>query len=134
MFKKIEASTPEEYIAGLEEPRKTQIETLHALIRKTVPDLTPHIQVGMLGYGTYNYKYASGKEGDWAIIGLASQKNYISLYICATKDGAYIAEAYKKELPKASIGKSCIRFKKIEDVDLAVIKKILKEAAVHSQS
>jgi hypothetical protein len=80
---------------------------------------------GMIGYGHYHYKYASGREGDWMVIALASQKNYISVYACANDGEKYIPEQYKKQLPKASIGKSCIRFKKIEDIDLNILKEII---------
>ena len=127
------AKTPEEYIAQLVEPRRSQIQQLHELIRQTVPNLEPTMRFGMLGYGTYHYKYASGREGDWAIIALASQKNYISLYVCAESDGKYLAEQYNEQLPKANIGKSCIRFKKAEDVDLGVIQRLLRDAAASYQ-
>lgn len=129
MFKPTAAKTPNKYIALLDEPRKSQIQALHTLIRKTVPQLQPFIIAGMIGYGKMHYKSASGREGDWALIGLASQKQYISLYICAVKDGRYVADYCRKQLPKANIGKSCVRFRKIEDVDLEVIKKMMKEAA-----
>lgn len=128
MFKPITAKTPEEYIQGLEEPRRREIKALYDVIRKTVPKLTPYIEAGMLGFGKYHYKYPSGREGDWALIGLASQKNYISLYICATVDGKYLAEKYKARIPKASIGKSCIRIKHAVDIDLSVLKAILRDA------
>ena len=121
------AKTPTEYINSLEEPRKTTIKKLHRLICKTVPNLKPHMKYGMLGYGTYHYKYASGREGDWMIIGLANQKNYISLYACLSDGKQYVAEKYKKNLPNSNIGKSCIRFRKLEDIDLTVITRILKE-------
>jgi hypothetical protein len=85
--------------------------------------------VGMIGYGTYRYKYASGREGDWPVIALASQKNYISVYVCAAENGRYIAEAHKGELANASVGKSCIRFKKLEDVDLKALEKVIKAGA-----
>lgn len=127
MFKTTKAKTADEYIEMQIEPRKAQIKFLHEFIAKTVPKLKPHIMSGMIGYGIYHYKSKSGREGDWMIVGLASQKNYISVYACAAADGKYIAEKYKKELPKASIGRSCIRFKKIEDIDLVVLKKILQE-------
>ncbi len=72
----------------------------------------------MLAYGKYHYKYASGREGDWATISLAPNKNYISLYLmCADISKGYFAEAHKAELPKASVGKSCIRYKKFEDME-----------------
>ncbi|KXK10461.1 MAG: hypothetical protein UZ22_OP11002000765 [Microgenomates bacterium OLB23] len=129
MFKPAGAKTAEEYINMISEPRKSHIMLLDQLIRKTVPKLKPTMMYSMLGYGTFHYKGKSGREGDWCVIGLASQKNYISLYICAVEGKEYVAEKYKDKLPKASIGKSCIRFKKPEDVDLNVIKEILLRAA-----
>jgi hypothetical protein len=110
------------------EPRRQDIQTLHNLIQKTVPNLKPRILSGMIGYGSYHYRYASGREGDWSLIALASQKNYISVYVCCTDNGVYLAEEYKDKLPKASIGKSCIRFKKLSDIDLSVLTEIIKKA------
>lgn len=133
MFKVTDAKTPEEYIEKIEEPRKSQILQLHQLILKTVPQLKPYIISGMIGYGSYHYKYASGREGDWCIIALASQKNYISVYVCAIDGKEYVAESYKSKLPKSSIGKSCIRFKKIEDIDLDVLKEIIKKGETKSR-
>lgn len=129
MFKVTTAKTPEKYIELIDEPRKSQIRDLHNFIRKTTPELEPFMISGMIGYGKFHYKSKSGREGDWCIIALASQKNYISVYACATRDGQYVAERHKKELPKANIGRSCIRFKKIEDIDLKVLATILKESA-----
>ncbi|MBI2798064.1 DUF1801 domain-containing protein [Candidatus Saccharibacteria bacterium] len=127
---KSSAKTPADYINQLEEPRKSEIAELNNLIRATVPKLKPFMQSGMLAYGKYRFRYASGREGDWMVIGLASQKNYISLYICCilADTGQYLAEQYKDKLPKASIGKSCIRFKHLGDADEQVIKEILKKA------
>jgi hypothetical protein len=127
---KSQAKTPTEYINSLKEPRKMEIKKLHSLIRKTIPNLKPHMKFGILGYGTYHYKYASGREGDWMIIGLANQKNYISLYSCLSDGKRYVAENHKKDLPKANIGKSCIRFRKLEDIDLDVIKQVLQETSI----
>lgn len=128
MFKPKEADSPKEYIAQIDEPRKSEIQQLHDFIRKTIPDQKPYIVHNIIGYGTYPYKTKAGKEGEWFPVGLASQKNYISVYACCvTKDGKYIAEKYKKELPKASIGRSCIRFKKVQDIDLDVLEKIILE-------
>lgn len=113
----------------LDEPRKTDIARLHKLIRKTAPKLKPFILKGMLAYGPFHYKYASGREGDWCRIGLASNKSYISLYACAADARGYVAERYKKKLPKASIGKSCVRFKRVDDLDLDVLTALIKETA-----
>lgn len=128
MFKPTAAKTPEEYIDLISEPRKSEVKKLHDFIKKIVPNLKPQIMSGMIGYGSYHYKYASGREGEWSIVLLASQKNYISVYVCGVKDGKYVAEQHRKEFPKASIGKSCIRFKKVEDIDLDVLAEIIKES------
>jgi hypothetical protein len=122
--------TRREYISGIEEPRRTEIKRIDRLIRETVPDLKPHIQAGMLAYGPFHYKYKSGRQGDWFRIGLASQKAYISLYACAADERGYVAERYRKRLPKANIGKSCVRFKRLEDLDVEVVKELLRETAV----
>jgi len=63
---------------------------------------------GILVYGLYHYKYASGREGDWFVVGLASQKNYVSLYTCACDKDGYLAENNQDRLGKASVGRSCI--------------------------
>lgn len=124
-----DVKTPEQYIASLDEPRKSEIATIDAFIRKTVPKLEPFIGSGMLAYGPLHYKNRSGKDVDWFRIGLASNKNYISIYACAVADGAYVAEQFKAQLPKASIGKSCIRFKRWSDLDPKVMTNLLKATA-----
>lgn len=123
------AATPEEYLERLDEPRKSEIKRIHDFIRDSVPDLQPYILNGMLAYGTYHYKYESGREGDWCVIGLASNKNYVSIYACGTDEQGYVAERYKEKLPKASIGKSCVRFKRFSDLDETVVRDLLKETA-----
>ena len=125
----LKASSPEEYLAQLEEPRRGEVAALDALIRKTAPHLKPFVQMGILAYGPYHFKYASGREGDWFQIGVASNKNAISLYICRTDAQGYIPERYKAELPKANIGKSCVRFKRLSDLDPAALKRLISAGA-----
>lgn len=128
MFKPTNAKTPEEYIDLINDPlRKKDIKFLYEFIRKIAPNEKPNITSGMIGFGLYPYKTKSGRTGEWPIIMLASQKNYISVYACAADGKIYIAEKYKNDLPKASIGRSCIRFKKIEDISLKILEKALKE-------
>lgn len=128
MFKPVKAKNEKEYIKEILEPRKSEIVKLDKFIKKTLPKLKPWFAFNMLGYGEFHYKTKSGSEGEWPLIALASQKNYISLYVCAVKDGKYLAEERKDKLGKVSVGKSCIRFKKTEDLNMDEIKEILKEA------
>jgi hypothetical protein len=129
MFKSTMAKTPQEYLELIEDPeRNADITKLDQLIRKTVPNLKPFIISGMIGYGPYQYKSKSGKAGDWATLLLASQKNYISLHLCVMDGKNYLAETEKDKFPKATIGKSCIQFKKLADIDLDNLTELLKKA------
>jgi hypothetical protein len=120
--KPVAATSIANYIRQIAEPRQSEIKKLHNAIRKAVPKLKPSIQYFMIGYGTYSYKYATGREGEAPVVALASQKNYISVYVTG-------AELRRALLPKADIGKCCIRFKKLEDVDLAVLTGIIAGSA-----
>lgn len=104
------------------------MEYLHKFIKKTASKLKSHFAYSMPGYGSFKYKNYKKEKIDWPIIALANQKNYISLYVCAVDKGRYIAEKYKKELGNVSVGKSCIRFKKIEDLNLIALGKVIKLA------
>ena len=115
-----------DHIAALAEPRRTDVA---ALIREHAPSLEPVVAGKMLGYGPFHYRYASGREGDTTLLGLASQKRYISLYVLCASGGRYLAESYAERLPKASVGKSCVRFARLSDVDPAVLAELVTEAA-----
>lgn len=134
---KLEAHSRTEYFAAAGE-RGAVLRRLDKLIRQSGPGLKPYLleteSMSGLGYGKYRYRYASGKEGDWCVIGLAVQKNNFCLYVCIGRNGKYLAEIYRDRLGKVSCGKSCIRFKKIEDLNLEVIKEICEEAAALAQS
>jgi hypothetical protein len=121
-------ATPAEYLEALPEPRRAEIRALDEFIRATVPDAEPHVDSGMLGYGRYRYRYASGREGEASLIALASRKQYISLYVCAARDGQYVPELYAERLPKADVGRSCIRVKRVDDLDLDVLAELLRDA------
>src|SRR3989344_5713046 len=129
MFKTVKATSVKEYLAQLAPERREAIEFLHKCIQKTTPSLKPHFAHNMLGYGSFKYRNYKKEIIDWPTIALASQKNYISLYVCAVDNGEYIAEKHKKELGKGSVGRSCIRFKKLEDLNLKTLEKVIKLAA-----
>ena len=128
MFKTTPAETPAEYIGMLEEPRKSDIQELHDLICKTAPNLEPHIASGMLAYGYYHYK-GKTTEGDWFHIGLASNKRYISLYVMATDDNGYVTDTFRARLPRADIGKSCVRFARLSDLDQDALRDLIEAGA-----
>ena len=128
MFKPVGAQNVDEYFALIEGERKEQMLQLDKLILETVPKLTRHFAYNMIGYGSFQYTNNKKQTLDWPVIALASQKNYISLYICCVVDGKYLAEGFRDRLGKVSVGKSCVRFKKIEDVNVDVLKELLLAA------
>ncbi len=128
MFKAVKAKTVKEYFDALPPERQAPMEFLHKFIQKNTPSLKSHFAYNMLGYGSFKYKNNKKEELNWPTIGLASQKNYISLYVCSVENGEYIAEKAKNKLGKVNVGKSCIRFNKIEDLNLEELKKVLKKA------
>jgi len=62
------------------------------------------------------------------MVGIAVQRNYLSVYVNATDDRAYLAERYAKRLGKVKVGKSSISFASIDDVDLDQLSELITEA------
>lgn len=123
----------DQYLAALPEDRRDTITTLHRAIRKAVPKLAPIMMSGMgkspiIGYGKYRYKSASGCEGDWFLIGLAAGKTGYSLHICVLDKDGYLVERNAAKLGKVKTGRSCINFKKLEDLKLDAAVALMKQA------
>jgi hypothetical protein len=101
------------------------MDRLDALIRETLPGLEARGH----NYGPFHYRYASGREGDAYRISITERKHGISLYVLAlTEDGQYLAESRADRFPKASVGKSCVRFKRLDDLDEGELRDLLAEA------
>lgn len=129
MFKAVKAKSIQEYFDMLPNERRVPMEFLHKFILKTAPSLKPNFLYNMPGYGTFRYfDKRTKKQKEWPVIALANQKNYISLYVCAIENGKYIAEEHKDSLGKVDVGRSCIRFKKMEDLNLKTLEKVIKLA------
>lgn len=78
----------------------------------------------MIGFGSYHYKYASGHEGDAMLIGFSPRKAEFSLYVSAPGNEN---KTLLEKLGKYKMGKSCIYFKKLADLDLGTLEKLSKE-------
>jgi hypothetical protein len=123
-----------EFLAALPDDRRETMTVLHRAIRKAVPKLAPFMTSGMgpsplIGYGKYHYKSASGREGDWFTIGLVAGKSGYALHICVGGEGGYLVEQNAAKLGQVKTGRSCINFKKLEDLNLAAAMKLVKQAA-----
>ena len=79
----------------------------------------------IVGFGSYHYKYASGREGDWMLTGFSPRKQNLTLYIMPGFDEY---DSLMKDLGKHTTGKSCLYIKKLEDIDTKVLKKLVAQS------
>src|SRR5215216_2915334 len=79
----------------------------------------------IVGFGTYHYKYASGREGDWPITGFSPRKKDLTLYMMM---GFEKHADLMKQLGKHSVGKSCLYIKRLSDVDVPTLRKLIKKS------
>ncbi len=84
----------------------------------------------IIGFGTYHYKYASGHEGDSLLIGFSPRKKEFSLYVITPEDEH---KRLLDKLGKFTMGKSCIYFKKISDLNLDILEKMCIAAIKYIQ-
>jgi hypothetical protein len=82
----------------------------------------------IVGFGTYHYKYASGREGDYMLTGFSPRKQNLTLYIIA---GFEQYDALLSKLGKFKTGKSCLYINKLEDVDSEVLRELVKQSVQH---
>ncbi len=123
-----EATTVTEFLAAVSPPNRAEAKRVHALIREAAPELRPFVAGAMLGYGKFHYRYPTGREGESALISLADRAGGLSLYVNSLKGDRYLAETYATRLGKANVGRSCIRFKRLDDLDRAALVALLREA------
>ena len=107
---------------------------LDRLIQESAPQLERCILSGLLAYGPVHYRYASGREGDAARLAIASNASAISFYVFAADEDGWLAPRYETKLPKAKIGKCCVRFKRLDELDLHSLEALVREAAASSFS
>ena len=83
---------------------------------------------GIVGFGSYHYKYASGREGDWFLTGFSPRKQNLTVYIM---DGFKGRGTLLKKLGKHKTGKSCLYIKRLADVKVDVLHELVKASVGH---
>ena len=125
------ASTPDEYIASLPDDRRAALSAIRDVVNKNIdPGFKEGMGYGMMGWVVPHSLYPAGYHCDpkqpLSYMGVASQKNHISIYsMCLYSDSALLdwfrAQWPKHSTKKLDMGKSCMRFKKLDDVPLDLI-------------
>ncbi len=98
------------------------------LMRKITGDEPKMWGSSIVGFGSYHYKYASGREGDWFVTGFSPRKQNMTLYIMAgfSRYGELL-----KKLGKHKIGKSCLYIKSLDDIDLETLAEMVEQSVRH---
>ena len=82
----------------------------------------------IVGYGMLDYTNRSGEDVEWFLVGLAAQKNHLSIFVNAVSDGAYLLREYEGRLGKVKLGSASIGFRKVEDLDLRNLMELVERA------
>ncbi|MBL6448680.1 DUF1801 domain-containing protein [Fulvivirga sp. 29W222] len=107
-----------------EQRRRDSFKVLHLM--KGITDTEPKMWgSSIIGFDHYHYKYNSGREGDWFITGFSPRKQALTLYIMA---GFSKYEELLQKLGKYKTGKSCLYIKRLEDIDLNVLKELINSS------
>ena len=125
------------YITSQSESKLSDMQQLHQLILHISPACKLWFDDGKnaenktvsnptIGYGFYTIKYADGKTRDFFQIGMSANTTGISIYILGIEDKTYLAQAFGKDLGKASVTGYCIRFKKLKDINIDVLEAAIR--------
>jgi hypothetical protein len=127
-----------EHLASLSEEVRDQMVLLDTAISDRMSGASRVLYEGkfwggsdqkIIGYGEFRYTNSSGETVEWFMVGLAAQKNYLSMYVNAVDDDGYVLAQYKDRLGKVKVGAASISFKDVDDVNIDVLMELVDVAA-----
>jgi hypothetical protein len=128
---------PDAFIASLPDGAREDVAVLDAEISRIMAGHERVLWEGpmwggteqrIIGYGAQRYVNRSGKQVDWFLIGVAKQKDHLSLYVNAAGEGGYLGQRFAGRLGKVKVGSANITFKRLTDLDLPVLRELLTSA------
>jgi hypothetical protein len=122
-----------EYIAAQPEPKRSEMQALHSMIVGLMPACKLWFLDGKdekgkivsnpnIGYGCQTMEYANGKTKEFYQIGVSANTTGISVYIMGLDDKKYLAQAFGRDLGKATVTGYCIKFKTLADIKVDILK------------
>lgn len=122
-------SSVEDFLNSVENDKRRQDGFEFLKLIEEVTGLEPKMWGdSIIGFGSYQYKYASGREGDWMLVGFSPRKKNTTLYILTGFEG-YVD--LMEKLGKHKTGKSCLYINKLDDVDQNVLKELVRQSVEH---
>ena len=120
------------YLDSVENPRRREdARRVLALMREITGEPPKMWGSSIVGFGSYHYTYASGREGDWPLVGFAPRKQNLVLYIMP---GFARYDALLAALGKHRTGRSCLYVNKLADIDPAVLGELIRESVADMKS
>ncbi|RYJ40528.1 DUF1801 domain-containing protein [Flavobacterium beibuense] len=127
----------EELIASQPEPKRADMQQLHELMLKIMPNGKLWFDSGVdsnnktvanptIGYGFFVIKYTNGSTRDFFQIGISANKTGISVYILGIEDKKYLVQAYGERIGKASVTGYCIKFKTLKDINIDILEEAIR--------
>ncbi|ELR68550.1 hypothetical protein C900_00291 [Fulvivirga imtechensis AK7] len=114
------------FLAGLKDDKKREDAHRVLAIMKEITKSEPKMWgPTIVGFGSYHYKYASGREGDWFVTGFSPRKQALTLYIMA---GFSQYDVLMQKLGKYKTGKSCLYVKKLDDIDENILRQLIEQS------
>ena len=122
----------ESFLRGVEGPERSEdCHTVLKLMKKITRQEPKVWGDSIVGFGTYHYKYESGREGDWFVTGFSPRKQNLTIYIMPGLDAH--KDALKK-LGKHKAGRSCLYIKRLADIDQSVLSEMIKTSVAKMKS
>ncbi len=117
------------FLRGIEDPqRRKDCRAVLELMKEVTGSRPKMWGDSIVGFGSYHYKYASGREGDWFVTGFSPRKANLTLYIMA---GFSRYKELLAKLGKHKTGVSCLYIKRLADVDLAILRQLVEDSFAH---
>ena len=114
------------FLAAIEDPQqRADARKLSKIMREATGARAKMWGTSIVGFGSYHYVYASGREGDWPIVGYSPRKQNLSIYIMSGFSGS---ENLMARLGKHKTGKSCLYVKRLADIDEQVLRKLIDKS------
>ena len=132
MKTKVTNTSVSSFLKGIEDKqRREDCKTVARLMREATGNVAKIWGTNMVGFGSYDYKYASGREGSWFLCGFSPRARSLTIYIMP---GFGEFDSLMQQLGKHKTGRSCLYIRNLEDVDLAVLERLIRDSVRHMRS
>ena len=132
-----------DYLAAQPEPKRRDMQALHDIILRLMPDCRLWFLDGKdergrtvsnpnIGYGLQTMTYADGRTREFYQIGMSANITGISVYIMGLEDKTYLAKAYGRRLGKASVSGYCIKFSTLRNIDVDILEAAMRDGVART--